>query len=452
MSIPNFDHLPKILPLLAALLLPAQAGQAETLSLDQAVAAALERNAGLAASQARVGQAEAALRQAEAGRWPILGLALSASRSDDPLSAFGAKLGQRGVTAADFAPAAINRPGAVDNFNTRIELQWPLYTGGLTTSRIDQAQAQSQAARLSDAAAKQQLIQQVATAYQAVHAARAYLKVAEQSQAAAEEALRVSERLQAQGVAIKSDVLAARVNLEEAKLKQAEGRRLEAGAIDRLKLLLGRSLSEALDVAAEVQPKTLPGEEEALRQRAMQDHPQLQALRNELDAARARVAGARAGRLPQLNLVGRQDWNDSALGFDASSYTVAGVLSWRAFDGGATSAAVAQAEAAYREAAAALRQAEEGVALQVAEARRLALEAEQRIVAREAAAMQAEEAQRLVRKRYENGIVTLVELLAGQAQLDRVRADLVAARRDRVTAWLELRRAVGVLSMEQGWQ
>ncbi len=451
MSIPSFDF-PKVLPLLAALLLPVPPVQAETLSLSQAIAAALEHNASLAASQARVGQAEAALRQAEAGRWPTLGLALTASRTDDPLSAFGAKLGQRGVTAADFSPATINRPGATDNFNTRIELQWPLYTGGLTSSRIDQAQAQSQAARLGDASARQQLIQQVAVAYQSVHAARAYLQVAERSQAAAEEAVRVSERLQAQGVAIKSDVLAARVNLEEAKLKLAEGRRIEAGAVDRLKRLLGRPLSDALDVAAEAQPLPLPGEAEALRQQAMHAHPQLQALRSQLDAARARVAAARAGLRPQLNLVGRQDWNDNALGFDASSYTVAGVLSWRAFDGGATSAAVDQAEAAYRESAAALRQAEQDVALQVAEARRLALESEQRIVAREAAAIQAEEAQRLVRKRYENGIVTLVELLAGQAQLDRVRADLVAARRDRVAAWIELRRAVGVLSMEQGWQ
>lgn len=444
-------HLSRAVSLLAALLLSAQASQAETLNLSQAVAAALEHNAGLAASQARIGQAEAALRQAEAGRWPTLGLSLSASRTDDPLSAFGAKLGQRGVTAADFAPAAINRPGATDNFNTRIELQWPVYTGGLTGSRIDQAQAQSQAARLSDAAAKQQLIQQVATAYQAVHAARAYLKVAEQSQAAAEEALRVSERLHAQGVAIKSDVLAARVNLEEARLKLAEGRRLEAGALDRLKRLLGRSLAEPLDVAAEVRPVPLADEEAALHRQAMQEHPQLQALRRELAAARARVAAARAGRLPQLNLVGRQDWNDNSLGLDASSYTLAGVLSWRAFDGGAVSAAVDLAEAAYRESAAALRQAEEDVALQAAEARRLALEAEQRITAREAAAAQAEEAQRLVRKRYENGIVTLVELLAGQAQLDRVRAELVAARRDRVAAWLELRRAVGALSVEQGW-
>jgi outer membrane protein TolC len=433
---------------LAVMSLGWQAARAEALSLGQAIEAALNQNASLAVSQARVGQAEAALRQAEAARWPNLGLAMSASRTNDPLSAFGAKLGQRSVTAADFVPAAINHPGDVDNFNTRLEVQVPIYTGGLLGSQIDQAQARSQAARLGDASTRQQVIQQVTLAYQGVHTARAYLKVAEQSTQAAEEALRVTERLHAEGIAIKSDLLSARVNLEEARLKLAEGRRLESGALDRLKTLIGRPLAEPIEVGAEALPAALAGEEAALREQARAEHPELNALRHERDAARARIAAARAGGRPQLSLMGRQEWNDKTAGFDASSYTVAGVLSWRLFDAGVTGAAVDQARAAELEAAARLRQAEEGVVLQVADARRLALEAEARIAAREAAVAQAEEAQRLMQKRYENGIINLVELLAGQAQLDRARADRVAARHDLVAARTELRRAVGVLSVE----
>jgi hypothetical protein len=38
-----------------------------------------------------------------------------------------------------------------------------------------------------------------------------------------------------------------------------------------------------------------------------------------------------------------------------------------------------------------------------------------------------EEAQRLVRLRYENGIETVTGLLRGQAELDQARADLVSA-------------------------
>jgi outer membrane protein TolC len=61
---------------------------------------------------------------------------------------------------------------------------------------------------------------------------------------------------------------------------------------------------------------------------------------------------------------------------------------------------------------------------------------------------QAEEAQRLVRKRYENGMANLVELFAAQTQLDKARADLVAARQELAVQRAELLRAVGLLQAD----
>jgi outer membrane protein TolC len=59
------------------------------------------------------------------------------------------------------------------------------------------------------------------------------------------------------------------------------------------------------------------------------------------------------------------------------------------------------------------------------------------------------EAQRLVKKRYENGIATLVELLAAQTQLDKANADLVAEQYELAINRAELRRAAGVLTTDQ---
>ncbi len=440
---------PARLRLALGLLLLAAHASAEPLTLRQAAEAALARNSELAISQARVQQAEAAMRQAEGARLPNLGLGLSASRSNDALGVFGFRLRQRDVAESDFQIANINEPGALSNFNTHIEIQAPLYTGGLITSRIDQARAQSASARQADESTRQQVIQHTLEAYQGVHAARASIRVAEEGIAAAEEYLRVTERLQREGVAIRSDVLSALVNLEESRIRLIEAGRMEAGALDRLKVLIGRPLNEAIDVGPEALPALPEGDAEALRQRALAEHPGLKALRSELDSARARIEAARAGARPQVSLMGRQDWNDNRLGLDASSYTVAGMVSWKVFDGGVTGGAVDQARAGYQEQAARLRQAEDEVGFMVAEARRRALEAASRIAAREAAVAQAEEAQRLIRRRYENGLTTVLDLLTGQAQLDRARAELVAARRDLAVARAELRRAVGILTLEQ---
>lgn len=453
--------------LLALLIL--SPARAETLSFQQAVEQALNQNPELAISQSQIQQAEAAVRQAEGNKMPRLNLSFTATNTNDALNAFGLKLSQRQASFNDFGagdfmntfgmsglPAALavkpdnlNHPGSVTNFNSRVELLIPVYNGGMVKSYVDQAQAYVRAAQSGDRLARQQLTQHVLMAYQGVHTARAYIQVADQGKAAAEEYVRITDRLLKQGMAVKSDLLSARVNLEDVKLKGVAARNAEATALDQLHLLLGKPLGEPLDVGAPVLPGLLAGSDAELRRQALDNHAGLQALRNQMQGAGAAVHAAQASGKPQFNVMLRGDANDESLGFDSTSYTVAGVLSWTLFDGGTTKAGVDRAEAQRLELAAKLRQAEDGVAFQVGDARRKALEAEEVVTARESAMEQATEAQRLVKKRYENGISTLIELLAAQAQLDKARADLVAARYDLAVNRAELKRVVGVLTPEQ---
>jgi outer membrane protein TolC len=279
-----------------------------------------------------------------------------------------------------------------------------------------------------------------------VHTARAYRQVAEQGREAAKEYLRVSDRLHQEGMAVKSDLLSARVNLEDAQLRVSDAERMEATALDRLKLLLGRPLSDSLEVGTPLQTTPQTVSETALVELARQQHPALAALRSQAHANRAQVDVARAGSLPQLSALARQDWNDDNLGTDADSYTLAGVLSWQAFDGGVTRAAMDRAEAGRSETLARLRQTEDGIVFEVRDALRRGQEAEQRLAAREAAVKDAEEAQRLTKKRYENGLTTLVDLLSVQTQLDKARADLVAARHALEVSHIDQKRAAGILT------
>jgi len=247
---------------------------------------------------------------------------------------------------------------------------------------------------------------------------------------------------------VKSDVLSAKVHLEDIKVKGVEARNAEAAALNQLALLMGKSLDDPLDVGEPVTPELLAGSPADLRAQALNEHAGLRALRNQVEGAGAQVGAARASKKPQFNVMLRQDWNDQNLGLDASSYTVAGVLSWAAFDGGVNNATIDRVSAQRSELVAKLRQAEEGVAYQVTDARRKALEAEEKIIAREAGQTQAQEAQRLVKKRYENGMATLIEVFGAQAQLDKANADLVASRYELAVNRAELKRVVGVLAAD----
>ncbi|MDA8129444.1 MAG: TolC family protein [Betaproteobacteria bacterium] len=442
----------------------AAAARPETLDFAEAVQRALSQNPDIVVAGTQIGQAQAAVKQSEGARMPKVTASVNVTRTNDALNAFGLKLSQRNATFNDFgagefnpanpgvldvAPHNLNYPDPVNNFNARLEAQLPLYTGGMITGYNQQAKAYLRAARQGDILARQKVIFDVLRAYEGVHTARAYEDVAELGRNAAESYVKTIESLLKGGVVVKSDLLSAKVHLEDVKVQQAQAQNAVQQALDQLHLLLGMPLTAPLDVAGSVEVRPLPGKLSDYQAEALKSNPGLAALRNQLDAAQAAVKVARAGRYPQAGLLARFDTNDNHVGFDAHSYTLGGQVSWQVFDGGVTSGAIQRAQAGRDELAAKLNQAENGIAYQMAEAWRRADEAQQRVTARELAASQAEEARRLVEKRYANGVTTITELLAAQAQLDKARADLVAARYDLKVQRANARLVAGNLQPDQ---
>lgn len=435
---------------------------AQTMEFDQCVATALRQNPDLSVSRAQLDQALAGLRQAYGSRLPKLIASVNATRTNDALTAFGLKLSQRNATFNDFgasqftgpaslgvAPDVLNHPGNVNNFNTRLEAQLPLYTGGLIEGNIEQAQAHIKAARHGDVAARQQVVFNVLQAYQGVHSARAFIRVAQQAEAAASAQVKTIDSLVHGGIVVKSDLLSSRVRLEDARIQLMQASNTEATALDQLHILLGLPLSEPLDVGAPVTPSAVPGNAADLRAQALTGNPKLKAMRGQLSASQAGVKVAKAGLYPQVGLMARQDWNDRKFGFSANSYTLGGSLSWAAFDGNVTRGAIDRASATSREQQARLLQAENNIILQVEDARRNAEEAEYRLKVRQLAAVNADEASRLVNKRYANGVATIAELLAAQAQQDKAHADIVAAEYTLAIQRASLMLAIGQLEPEQ---
>ncbi|HEX6198899.1 MAG TPA: TolC family protein, partial [Thermoanaerobaculia bacterium] len=77
-----------------AALLPAapqsvEAARNEPLTLERAIALALEGNPGLAARDAEARAAEAGVRERRAARWPTLEVTAGAARTTDPVAVFG---------------------------------------------------------------------------------------------------------------------------------------------------------------------------------------------------------------------------------------------------------------------------------------------------------------------------------------------------------------------------
>ncbi len=434
----------------------------QRLSFDQAWQSALKQTPEMLVSRAQLAEAQGAVNAAYGHLLPNLQAFYTASGSDSGLNVFGMKLNQGRATFDDFgagefnptvpsslfiAPDNLNNPGWTRNYQTKLELQIPIYNGGKARGYLAQAKAYLNAAQHGDELARQQLTLEVLKAYEGVRTAQAFVAVAEKAVVAAESYAELTDKLFVRGVVARNDQLRARLNLSDVRLRQSEAATYLAKAYDRLRILVGIEGEQPIAVVDRLQVALPEGDLAALRAQMLQQNPGLRALGEKVDAGQAEVKIAHADYLPHFNVLLSREWNNPDLELGGhSSNTVSGVLSWNLFNFGTRQGTVDQANARLSQQVAHLNQARNQLRLQVDAAWRDVALAAERVKVRKLAITQAEEAERLELLRYEKGVSTMTELLTIQAQLDKARSDLVAAHYQQIMQRAGLLLALGRLT------
>ena len=426
----------------ALLLCGVTAAAQEPLSLDEAVSRALAANPTLAAAIHAVAEADARVDQARAAHLPRVDAVESWQRSDAPLFAFASRLGARALTADDFLLPRLNEPDAVNYFRTALAVQQLLFAPG-TGAAISQARISRTLAEIERDAARRDLALAVTSTYAAVLATEAQRSATVAAREAADaDATRAAARRDA-GMATDADVLVLRVAVADLTAREAQ----VAGDADLARVRLNRLLAAPLDTRFTLaEPVPVP-----LDLRLADDAtPELLAARPDLQrAAQAEAladAGLRAARarfLPEVAATGGLEMGGLQFDQRRTSWVVGAEVRLNLFAGGADRARVREASAR-RARATAERQAAEAAATEAVRAagrrvRAVRAEAD----ARRDAAAQADEAERLVRERYEAGLATLTDLLrASSASLD-AEARAVQSRLDFVVSLVTLTHALG---------
>jgi outer membrane protein TolC len=435
---------------LVSLLLLAASGasrlEAQALTLTQALARA-ERDAypnRVAAAQAD-GQAAAALQPLR-GVLPTFTLEGGYLRTTDPLSAFGFVLRQREVTPAAFAPAILNDPDPRGNLAAGLVMQQPLFNADALLGRRAARQAEA-AAQASAAWTRSGTALDVVRAYYAAILAAERAGTLEAAYQAALAHVRQAEALANQGMATRADLLLAQVRAGEVEAQLVEARGQITLARRRLAIAMGAPGDTGFTL-----PGHLPGPT-AVRSLAgrIGSDSGAQSWRDDLRAARwseqAATTDARRAEalyLPRLNAFGRLDWNNPDTPFGGnSSWTLGLMLSWSPFAGGSEIAerhaarsrmALARASREAQAAQASLEAAQATEALEVALAR---------LDIAERAVMQSREAHRLVTRRYEGGLASVIELFEAAAAETASGLAFAGARFDTIVALAGSRRAQG---------
>lgn len=425
----------------------ALAQQPESLTLERAVAIALEKNPVRKAALAETRAARSMTQEARSAFMPRLQFTESVMRSNDPVFVFGAKLRQQRFTQTDFALPSLNRPTPLNDISSRFSGQWALFDSGQNVLSWKRAKLMAEASSQHLERADQELVFRVVQAYYASLLAARQLQVAEQSLKTAESIEQRSRTRVENGLAVESDLLSAQVQTASRRQAQIRARNDAALARVQLAIALGLSADTEFTLAQHelpVPPLPFPADIET---KALASRPDLKQARTQEAAQGTSVTLAKAAFGPRLNAIGSWQTDSRSLAWNGGNNWTAGVeLQLDLFSGGAKLAQLNR-ERANQERAAAMRQAfEDNVRLEVRRAYYDADAARQQLEVARAAIAQAEESLRIQQNRYEAGLSTLTDLLRVEEASNRAQTDYWDAVYRSATSYAALELASGTLT------
>jgi outer membrane protein len=440
----------RVLLLMAGLLSSPLAAQQPRLTLQQAVAAALEHNPAMKLAAADMAASQAGFRLSKVPLLPQVQFSENLTRGDDPVYAFGTKLRQQVFNAADFGLNSLNHPSPLGNFSTNFTGRWLAFDSLHTQFQIKHTSLLMQSATASSGRTSQEIIYGVVKAYESVLIAAREVEVSKHAVETAQALYNESRTRVDAGLAVESDALSAQVNLTTRQQEFIQAQGTEQTAWAELEAAVGVSLPEGPEALAQLAEQNFSTSALTVEvEHAFQSRPDLKSLALQTSAQQASVQSAKSDFGPRVDAYGA--WQT-----DRHSFAGSGGSNWMA--GAELRVDLLPLEKEYRlqqEKASLLRaQAGEEIArsmIRVEVSRAyfgLQSAAKMVEVARNSMA-QAAESLRILRNRYDAGLVPLTDVLrAEDAERQSQSAYWQAVYRNALS-YAALRLATGTLNPEQ---
>ena len=112
----------------------------DPLSIREAVRISLRENKAIAGTAAGARASEARIAQARGGMLPKINYAESFTRSDNPVFVFSSLLTQHQFGPENFAIGPLNRPDPLNNFQSQLTVDQPIYDAGQTRNAVKSAE------------------------------------------------------------------------------------------------------------------------------------------------------------------------------------------------------------------------------------------------------------------------------------------------------------------------
>lgn len=428
-------------------LFSAEPAARQHLSLEEAVALALQNSAGVRIARAKVQEAHAKRRTARADYLPHLSAdAMWMKRSDGeiidiPRGSLGSIPGLGPFPVQEVALGQGKTHLYVQNvtLGQPITQLWKIYQGNEVASAEERvAQAELRKVEGEIAFKTRQVYEGLLIARAKQEAALAGLAAAELQDGDARESVKA-------GNALKVVQTGSRALLLQSRHRQlsAEASLADLGA--ELNDLLGQPIETPLDLAPVI-PKTEPlPSKEALLEQALKGNPELASATESMAKSRSALKAGKADYIPEISAFALQTHQDGMPFLRNNSTTIGLKLSWSIFDWGKKAGMVSQRAAMASQASENQRRIRNRVEIDLGKLLRK-VETAQLLVeaADEACALNVEKA-RLATNQHKAGLIPASKKVEAEAAAKSAEADLLAARLGLDLARAELDQLLGVL-------
>ena len=407
----------KILIISSIAMISFMANAQDTLSISKSevLEKVIENNLQIKVAEKSFESARGDYRQSNAVFLPNVSASHTAISTTNPLMAFGSKLNQEILTAADFNPALLNDPKRIENFATSIDVQQPLLNlDGLFERQA--AKAKMDAFGLQTERTKEYLSLEVSKAYMQLQLAYKAVAVLEKANTTVEGNLKMVENYFKNGMLQKTDLLNVKVRVNEIANQLQYAKSNIKNASDYLGFLLNEDLNGKIYKPSENLENQIVIEEPVLT--ISESRKDFQAMDKSTEAYQKMFQSSKFGFLPRLNAFGSyQMYDDNLFGTSAKGYLIGAQLSWNLFDGFKNIGKTQKAKAEFQKASLETENFKKKSQLELNKTNRQLIDAENKVNLSKLAFEQSQEAFRIRENRFAQGLEKTTDLLLSETQM-----------------------------------
>ncbi len=334
--------------------------------------------------------------------------------------------------------------GAHHNIQGTVSLSQPVFAWGRYYYNYQAAKLGYEAAQKELTAAYEKLRLNLYEAFYRVLITQEFVKVAEQSVELVEKQLGIAQTSLDAGAATNFDVLRAKVQLANAKSQVIRAKNGVKIAKNAYKTLLNLPLADDISVEGSFEIPEVKIKLDELIKQALEKRPEITRSQLNEQAGQKQLSVAKTRNLPDFAFFSNYQISHSERLIEMNRIWSLGLqINIPIFDGFASRAAVKQSESVLKQLQIGTEQVMSIVETEVRNAYLALLEAKTLIDVQRETVAQAQESVRIATIRFENGMITTVELTDTQLALIQSKVNRLQAQHDYVIGLARLEKAIG---------